>query len=95
MGEVHSVVTNDDAVLELCVTVHATLRRMSTKRQCHHVVPCVLPLRLMMRYFELAGSFRPCVGALQEGHSRRAHRYRDRNSIEVKIVFIPEKFAIC
>jgi len=95
MGEVHSVVTNDDAVLELCVAVHATLRRMSTKRQRHHVVPRVLPLRLMMRHFELAGSFRPCVGALQEGHPRRARRSRGRNSIEVKIVFFPEKFAIC
>jgi hypothetical protein len=87
------VVTNDDAVLELCVAVHATLRRMSTKRPRHYVVPRVLPLRLMIRHFELG--FRPCVGALQEGHPRRARRSRGRNSIEVKIVFFPEKFAIC
>jgi hypothetical protein len=75
-GEVHGVVTDDDAVLELRVRRRACHAQPHVpKRRRHHGVPRILDIRLL-RHFELAGRFCPCVDILQEGHRRRAHRSR-------------------
>ncbi len=66
-GEIHGVIANYDAVLELRVRRRACHAQAHVpKRRRRHGAPRVLHLRLL-RHFELVGRFCPCVEVLQEG----------------------------